>query len=69
MTATKSKKATEADGGAPAFMESEHEATLMTYGPGKVPIYVIAVWAVAMVSLAAYFITYGIPDLSAWGKP
>ena len=52
-----------------ALMESEHDETLMTYGPGKVPILIIAIWAVAMVSLAAYFITYGMPDLSAWGSP
>ena len=52
-----------------ALMESEYDETLMTYGPGKVPIVIIAVWAVAMVSLAAYYITYGMPDLSAWGSP
>jgi hypothetical protein len=52
-----------------ALTESEYDETLMTYGPGKVPIFIIAIWAVAMVSLAAYFITYGMPDLSAWGSP
>ena len=52
-----------------ALNESEYEETVMTYGPGKVPMYVIAVWTVAMIGLAAYFISYGMPDLSAWGSP
>jgi hypothetical protein len=48
----------------------EHDGrTEMTYDHGGAPRVVIAVWAVALLALAAYFIGYGLPDLSAWGSP
>lgn len=65
MSAAESKKAD----GPKALSESEYEATTMTYGPGKVPLYVVALWAVVLIGLAVYFISYGMPDLSAWGSP
>ena len=51
------------------FVERDHAATKMTYDHGGAPGIVIAVWAVALLGLAAYFISYGVPDLSAWGSP
>jgi hypothetical protein len=36
---------------------------------GRVPKYVVAVWAVALIGFAAYMIQFCFPDLAAWGRP
>ncbi len=50
------------------FREGNHE-TVMTYGHGGFPKYVMAVWVIFLIGYAVYFYWYGLPDLSAWGSP
>ena len=51
-----------------AFAEGNHE-TVMKYGHGGVPMYVIAPWVCLIIGYVAYFYRYGWPDLAAWGIP
>ncbi len=60
-------KSAEASAAKP-FSEGDHE-TLMTYGHGGFPRYVMAAWVCFLIGYAIYFYTYGWPDLTAWGRP
>lgn len=54
-----------------ALVESDtdtHE-TMMTYGHGKLPKFVLLIWTTFLVSFAIYMVKYFLPDLSLWGKP
>jgi len=41
---------------------SEH----LSYEGNDLPWYVVALWVVSMISLAAYTVTYYLPDLNLW---
>jgi hypothetical protein len=77
MSSGESEALTEADAGsappAPAtplaLAEHEADATPMGYGDGRVPWYLVALWAAAVVGLAAYAVRFLVPDLSAWVAP
>jgi hypothetical protein len=51
------------------LVEAAFAATRMTYGEGKAPIYVTAVWLVVVAGLATYMVVYLFADLAAWGAP
>lgn len=51
------------------FVEHDDGATAMGYDQGKVPLYVVAAWAVLLISYAIYMVSLALPDLSAWGSP
>jgi hypothetical protein len=56
--------------GTPALVESDHRETVIPYDPsGRMPRLVMAMWVVALVSLAAYTVVYLLPDLARWGRP
>ncbi len=65
---TAAKKSAPADDERVPFDEGNHE-TKMTYGHGGFPKYVMAAWVCFLVGSAAYYYTYGLPDLTAWGSP
>jgi hypothetical protein len=46
-----------------------HETVMAYDDTGRVPKYVVAVWAVALIGFAAYMIQFCFPDLAAWGRP
>lgn len=51
-----------------SFVEGNHQ-TVMTYGHGGFPKYIMAIWVAFLVGYAIYFYVYGLPDLTAWGSP
>lgn len=51
-----------------SFVEGNHQ-TVMTYGHGGFPKFIMAVWVCFLVGYAVYFYVYGLPDLTAWGSP
>ncbi len=47
----------------------EHE-TKMAYQPGThLPLYVVGIWACALVGLGIYFFMHYLGDLQKWGAP
>ena len=52
-----------------ALVETEVSETKMTYGEGKLPWLVVAVWVCALSGLGVYLASYLIPELALWGRP
>jgi hypothetical protein len=51
------------------LVEGDHE-TRMAYQEGtRMPLYVMAVWACAMIGLGIYFFLHYLGDLQKWGRP
>jgi len=52
----------------PDIVEAERDdhETRMTFGPGKVPIYVVLAWAGLLVAYFIYMVAYALPDLKTW---
>lgn len=49
------------------FIESDQSETVLPYNPtSRVPVPVMAVWAVLLLSYVAYTIVYLLPDLMLW---
>ncbi len=49
--------------------DADTHETVMTYGHGTMPKFVLLIWTTFLVSFAIYMFKYFLPDLSLWGKP
>jgi len=50
--------------------KTDSHETRMTYSPGShLPLFVVAIWALVLIGLGAYFFIHYLTDLRKWGAP